>query len=401
MPALPQYMTLRQLKELHGRILFSKTDLVSKTTDGSLVNALLFAGAKASQMALKDVAIAAAGLFPDAAHGDQLDAIAENYGVPGRLGPTKASMYVRFSAEQGVAYPAGTTVQTDEGVDFELLEPVVVGEHGFAYGLAKSTTPGASANTSAFSASGSSVTPEGHRGVANEFAAFGGRDAESDADMRARLKDSFNVVSQGTYRKLALVLSQTQPSVLRVISHGLDANGRLRLAVVGRSGERYTATELTEMTEALRPYLSLSSRNVAFVREAGLSLVNVDYFPVDVSFRCRLDPSYDFEALRRRLQTNVNSLFDPSGWTGERKVEWDDILLEVKRTLGVDYVADASFVPRVDLTVPPGSLPRVRMFQIRDLAGGLLYSGSDKLSPVDYEALADPTFLATVLESLS
>lgn len=401
MPLLPEYTPIRQLKELQARILFSKTDLVSKATDGSVLNGLLYASAKTAQKALKDVALTAAHLFPDTAYGDQLDAIADNYGIPNRFGSSKSSMYVRFNAEEGTTYTAlGHDISTDEGTVFELVEDVSIGEFGFNYGLCRSKTEGFATNVSSLSVTGITNAPTGHSSAVNEFQAFGGRDLESDDDFRQRIKDSFNIASQGTYAKLALVLTTVEPTVLKVVSHGLSRNGKLRMAVIGRSGQLYTDLELNNMRDKAFEFMSLSETNVDYLSNKGIEIVNITWFPVDISFRARLDSSYDVEALRKRVQISINKLFDPRNWNAEKKVEWDDILQEVKRTVGVNYVSDASFIPRVDLVVTRGSYPRVRMFEMRDLDGNIIFSGSDNASPIDYDQFRDYAYLNTVLQQL-
>lgn len=398
---LPQYTPIERLKELHARILFSKTDKVSKITNGSVVNAVIYANAKLSQKALKDISLSAAHLFPDTAHGVYLDTIAAHYGIPARYGPSTSSMYVRLIADPDTQYTAfGHIITSDEGIQFELTEDVTVGPFGFAYGLCRSLTASQSANVTAGSVNGLSSAPTGHTRISNEYAAWGGRDQESDDDFRTRIKDSFNICSTGTYNKLTIALQQFEPTILRIMSHGLNQNGKLRLAVVNRSGVPFSNQELADLRDRAFEYMSLSETNVSYLSNKGVEFVNVEWFPVDISMRVRMDASYDLEAVRARMHASITKLFDPRDWNQSKRVEWDDILQVAKRTLGVEYVSDASFIPRVDLVVPPGMLPRVRMFEMRTLEGDLLYSEADNFSPVDYEQYRDYNFLVTVIQSL-
>jgi len=398
---LPQYTPIERLKELHAKILFSKTDAISKITDGSVVNAMIYANSKLAQKGLKDISLSASHLFPDTAHGEYLDEIASNYGIPSRYGPSISSMYVRFFGDVGTTYTAfNHNIQTDEGIEFELTEDVVIGSFGFAYGLCRSLSASSTANVSAYSVNSMTNEPPTHSNVVNEYAAWGGRDVESDDDFRNRIKDSFNIVSTGTYNKLTIALQQFQPTILRIMSHGLNANGKLILAVVTRSGTPLSQFELDELRDNAFEYMSISESNVYYLSNKGVEFVNVEWFPVDISMRVRTNPNFDLDVTRKRMHASISKLFDPRSWNQSKKVEWDDILQVAKRTLGIDYVSDASFLPRVDLPVTAGSLPRVRMFEMRNLDGDLLFSNSDQLSPVDYEQYRDPNFLATVIQGL-
>ena len=398
---LPQYTPIERLKELHAKILFSKTDRVSKITDGSVVNGMIFSNAKLAQKALKDISLSASQLFPDTAYGVYLDDIANNYGIPERFGSSGSSMYVRLFGDVGTTYTAfNHNIITDEGVEFEITEDATIGTFGFTYVLARSITSAASANVTAYSATSITNPPTGHNSVVNEYAAWGGRDVESDDDFRERIKDSFNIVSTGTYTKLTIALQQIEPTILRVLSYGLSPNGKLRLAVVSRSGTPFSDSELESLRVQAFEFMSISETNTYYLSNKGVEFVNVEWFPVDISMRVRVDSTYDLDVVRKRMQASISKLFDPRIWNQSKKIEWDDILQVAKRTLGIEYVSDASFIPRVDLPVTPGSLPRVRMFEMRNLDGDLLFSGSDQLSPVDYDQYRDFNFLATVIQAL-
>jgi hypothetical protein len=85
------------------------------------------------------------------------------------------------------------------------------------------------------------------------------------------------------------------------------------------------------------------------------------------------------------IQISISKYLDFRYWDTTDKVEWDDLLIIVKNTDGVRYVADEFFTPNSDLIVSIGELPRIRGFIMRSLGGTILFDSTNNLTPVFYE----------------
>lgn len=389
------------LKELWIKVLLSRTDKVTKVTDASVLNAISYADSKLSQKALKDIALAQSHFYPDSAHGVYLDNIARIYGISERLGALGSSTYVRILADPTTQYTAGThTFRGSDGLVWELDSDVIVPQAGFTYAKVSSTTIGSQTKVNPFTINQVTPIPVGHTNVVNEFQAVGGRDIEDDETFRQRIKEAINALSRPTRSYLKQVMLKFQPNVLRVFNYGDNGNGRTRLAVATVDGSDLTVTELENLLNDITPWLSLSEELPDGTEGVAIELVNVEWQPIDISFRVLLETGFVEDEVRVNCQTRIGRYLDYRTWNSGDNVEWDDLIQIVKTTEGVKYVPDQYFFPNEDVQTNSHKIPRIRGFQMLDMEGNIISDSGNQLNPIFYPTIADFGLISTVLSSL-
>ena len=402
MSSIVQVPTIEEAKQIQAKVLFSITDQVSKITEASVLNGMFFGTAKLFQKSVKDIAISQAHYYPDYAYGAYLDNIALQYGLPPRFGALGSSLYVRVEAAPGTIYTTGGhTISGLSGINFTVDSNVTVGDAGFAYLKCSSVETGIQANVNPLTLNKMSTPPVGHLSVVNEYKGIGGRDAESDAEFRFRIKNSFNIAATGTISKLEQVFLIYNPNVLRVFNYGSSGTGKIRLAVLAQNAAEFDAGELEQMFKNFRAFLSMSEINLDYILNNGIELTNIDWYPIDVSFQCQLKSGYNADEVRRLAQVRIGKYIDYRIWRLGQRVEWDNILQIVKETDGIDYVPDVTFTPGSDIVVEYGKLPRIRGFEMRDMNGAVISDGGGVLNPVYYPKERQFAYIYNILRSLT
>lgn len=393
--------TEEELKQLFVRVLLSRTDEVTKVSDGSVLSGVAYGISKLQQKGLKDVALAQSHFYPDTAYGQYLDNMALMYGIAPRFGALGSSTYLRLVGNPGTVYVAGTQVfSTSGGVSFNLAANATIGVDGFTYALVNSTTTGANTAVEALTITKVAPIPLGHQYSINEYKAVGGRDIEDDDTFRERIKNNINLFARGTLEFICQVFQKINFNVLRVLNYGSNGNGKLRLGVAAQNGANFTSLELDDLIQKATEFLSLADSNVDGLGNIGVELVNIDWEPVDISFRVELFTGFVADDIRREIQIRMNKELDYRFWIPGAKFEWDDFLQIVKSTEGVKYVPDEHFFPNADFFTDYSKLPRIRGFLMLDLDGSIISNGSGTLNPVFYPTNPDFAFAATVLASI-
>lgn len=389
-------------KLLFIETLLNSTNKVSKVSDNSVLSGVAGGVAKVAGKAEKDIILAVSQLFPDSAFGDQLDQVALNFGVASRFSAIGSSTYVRITAEPDTTYLADTHIFISTGgIRFELEEDITVGALGFIYAKVRSTTQGENTNVDPLSISQVTPNPSGHINVVNEYKATGGRDFESDKVFRNRIKEGANVLARGTIAMIEQVFMSINPKVLRVFNQGSDRNGRIVLSIATQNGANLTDTELSELLNGSLEYFSLTEYKPFGNKHYGITLKNIEYQFIDISFRADVDSAYNSDAIRIAIQTNISKYLDFRTFnTSTQKVEWDNLLEIVKNTPGIRYVADQYFYPRVDLSIDSFKLPRVRSFLMLNLQGQVINNYTGTLSPVFYPNIIDESYHRTILNNI-
>lgn len=389
-------------KLLFIETLLNSTDKVSKVSDNSVLSGVAGGVAKVAGKAEKDIILAVSQLFPDSAFSDQLDQVALNFGVAPRFGSMNSSTYLRISAESGTVYLADTNIFiSSSGIRFELETDVTVGSIGFVYAKVRSATQGEETNVNALEISQVSPKPSGHINVVNEYKATGGRDYEDDKTFRIRIKDGANILARGTIAMLEQVFMNINSKVLRVFNQGSDRNGRVVLAIATQNGVDLTGTELNELLNKSSEYYSLTEYKLFGNKHYGIVLKNIEYQFIDISFRADIDSAYNSDDIRISIQNNVSKYLDFRFFDSSRqKVEWDNLLEICKNTPGIKYIADRYFYPRVDLSINPFKLPRVRSFLMLNLQGQVINNYTGTLSPVFYPNVIDESYHQTILSNI-
>lgn len=399
-------LNIRPSTSQERRLLFIETlinmsNKVSKVSDNSVLSGIAGGVAKISGKAEKDIILAASQLFPDTAYGEGLDQVASDYGLPSRFGAQGSSTYVRLTGAPGTIYLQGThTFNTNSGQIFNLEENVTIPDFGFTYTKVSSSTSGVNSNVGAFEITNINTAPSGHLDVVNEYAATGAIDAETDDVFRNRIKQGPNILSKGTMGMLDQLFILINNKVLKTFK-GATENGKNTILVATQNGQDLTNEELAELLSISSSYMSLTELSPYGTGFLGLQIKNVNYYPLDISFRCELDAAYDANQVRQDIQINISKYFDLRTWNSlTTKIEWDNLLQIVKDTEGVSYVYDQSFYPKIDIKVDADKLPRLRSFQMLNPDGSIIADFSGNFSPIYYPNEVDSIYQKTILRSI-
>ena len=381
---ITKIISIDTLKQIFVEILLNKTDKISDISNESVLNGIAYGCSKLAQRLLVNQGVVEGHLFPDTAYGDYLDNIAASRGIAPRFTSFGSTTYVRVQAAIGTTYSSGTTFISSNGIQFVSTSNYIVGRDGYGYIKVNSVQGGAASNVDALTINTISNPPVGHIACTNEYAATGGRDNESDDDFRIRIKASANQLARNTMAYLEQIFMKINSKVLRLHRGGVDENGRICLIVVSINGQNFTTAEFDEILSQSEEFLSLNELSRQTVSGFPISLVNPNWYPIDIDFRCDIDPAYNQASVRRNMQIAVSKLFDYRYWNTNGKVEWENILYAIRNTDGVRYVSDAFFLPKSDINMTNYRLPRVRGFVVRDMDGGVLSDNYSITSQFDY-----------------
>ena len=391
---ITKILSLSKLKQLWLELFINKTDKVSDVSDNSVTNAIAFGASKVAQKAIKDIAVVESQLMPDSASGSDLDNAATLFSSITRKTALQSSTYLRIVADEDTFYDKTLVTFTNyNGIQFIPEEDLTVSSQGYGYLKVRSVDSGLKTNVDPTSIVTISGEPTGHISVINEYIPQGGIDAESDELLRQRIKKHTNIVARYTEDYYAQIFQQENDNILKVITLGVDDEGKKNLGIVTQNGIDLSESELDDLLENTKQYFSIQDIN-KFGDIIGIKLVNIGWYYVGdalgddsgtgIDFRVQLWDGYDSDDVRKDIQVNLSKYLDFRYWTRGQKIEWDDLLGIVKQTEGVRYVPDGYFYPNIDEKVPVSKLPRVRKFIMRDLDGNLISDSQGILAPVFY-----------------
>lgn len=385
---------LSKLKQVVLELFVNKTNKVSDVSDNSVTNAIAYGVAKVGQKAIKDIAVVESQIMPDSASGSDLDNAGKLFSSITRKTALQSSTYLRIVAEEGTFYDKTVVSFSNyNGVQFIPEEDLTISSQGYGYLKVRSVDSGLKTNVDPNSIVTINSEPTGHISVINEYIPQGGIDDESDELFRQRIKKHTNIVSRYTEEYYAQIFQEYNENILKVITLGVDDDGKKSLGVVTENGISLSESELDDLLENTKQYFPIQDIN-KFGDLIGIKLVNVGWYYVGdpagddsgtgIDFRVQLWDGYDADQVRIDIQVNIAKYLDFRYWKRGDKVEWDDLLEIVKRTDGVRYVPDGNFKPNSDEQVPVIKLPRVRKFIMRDLDGNIISDSQGVLSPVFY-----------------
>lgn len=390
-------------RQLFLEVFINSQNKVTKISDDSVLSGFAGGIARVAGKAEKDIFIALSSLFPDLSHGELLDQVAENFGIAPRFVNQGSSVFIRITATPGTLYQAGIhDFESDNGLKFSLTEDVIVPDFGYTYAKVYSLMQGAYTNISPFSINRVTPQPSGHIHVVNEFQAQGGYDRESDETFKIRIKNGANILAKGTLAALEQVFMTIDNRVLRIFHHGIDFDGKTVIAIATQNGADLTQSDLDNILVNASPYFSLSDYRPWGREFYGIRLKNIEYQPIDISFRVELDGSRLIDEIRQDIQSKIGRMLDFRTFNPiTDRVEWDDILHICKSTVGVKYVPDQFFYPRADIQVDLNKLPRLRGFLMLDIEGNVLSNMTGTLSPIYYPQQADFIYQSQFLREIN
>ena len=142
--------TVEELKQIFTEILLNKTDKISDVANESVLNAISYGCSKLAQRLLVNQAIVEAHIFPDTAHGEYLDKIAELRGISARNGSLGSTVFLRIEGEPGSVYNKDDiTFVSSSGIHFKLENDFELDGNGWGYVKVKSLETGLTSNVDA------------------------------------------------------------------------------------------------------------------------------------------------------------------------------------------------------------------------------------------------------------
>lgn len=390
-----------ELKQIFVETLLNNTDKLSKVSDNSVNNGVAFGVAKVAQKAIKDIALVESHILVDSAYGIQLDSIADSKGIAPRFDSASSSTFVRVVGVEGTTYtPSVHTFTGSHGQVFDIEVETTIGPHGFAYVKVRSQSQGANQNVDALTLVDVAPEPIGHTYSVNEYAAFGGRDTEDDDVFKKRIKEGANLAATSTLSKLTQIMNKLNNNVLRVFYHGTNSQSQIILAIATHNGIDLSTPELNDIENRAEEFLAISDLKPFGSTTSNIQLTNIEYQPIDITFRVDILPSFDSDLVRTDIQVQFSKYLDFRFWSADMKVEWDQLLSMVVNTRGVKSSPDTKFLPQKDVVIDENKLPRIRSFMMLDLAGNVISNVNGTLNPLYYPTKPDSSFQQTILASI-
>lgn len=384
------------------KTLLNNTDKISKVSDHSVISAYADAVSKIAGKSEKDIFLALSQLFPDNTYGDNLDLCADTFGISPRFGSSGSSTYLRLVATPGTTYLANTNIfNSKDGILFSLENDITIGSFGFEYVKVRSIDVGSKTNIDSGRIDAVNPQPAGHLYVINEYICAGGRDVEDDQTFSQRIKQGSNVLATATIAMLEQVFMKINNNVLRIFYQGHDAKGRIKIAIVTQNGIDLNQSELDEILSKGNEFFGLSQLRSFGTQTYGIVLSNINWQPVDISFRVSLLNNTNVDDWRKNAQIAIAKYLDFTTWIPAiDKVIWTNLLEIVQSIPGTKYVPDNMFFPNVDQAVDKNQLPRLRGFIMMDLNGTLISGNTGQYNPVFYPNDLNKAFITTVLTSV-
>ncbi len=172
------------LRDLKARIAENPHVSEMDTSEGSFVDGVLRAAAYELTAASFEQQALLAVVFPDETSGRYIDDHAADLGIYRKTG-AKAVAEVTFAGTDGTVVPAGTAVQTQNGLVFVTNETATISSGTAVVGV---TAVGAGMQYNVEENAIVCLQSRGNVTVAGSTAATGGTDPESDASLLARLQ---------------------------------------------------------------------------------------------------------------------------------------------------------------------------------------------------------------------
>lgn len=391
-----------EFQQLFVEALLNKTDKITKISPHSVNSGIGFGIAEVGRMCLKEVALVESHLFPDVSVEEALDDVANYTGIAPRFGNSGSTTYVRIFAAVGTQYLAGVHVFSGvDGIKFDLLNDVTIGDNGYAYAKVSSQDKGENTNVNALTIKNVNPVPNGHVLVVNEFKAIGGRDAESDDLFRKRIKSGSNILAQKTLAMIEQVFMKFNPDVLKVFNGGTDVNGKIVLFVALQNGANLSDNDIAILLDGAKGYFNLVDLKPYIDQSLNIKIMNAEFDLIDIAMRIELQAGVNSDDIRNELQIRFNKILDFRNWDILKgRVDWVDLISISRSIKGVKYVPDNYFFinnKTSDYLVSRGKLPRIRGFVLYNTDGSILSDNNNQLSSVYYPNQLDLAFQSTVL----
>lgn len=237
-------------------------------------------------------------VIPDTAQADFLDRWAGLHGIP-RRPATRAAGLVSLAGLEGSVLPQGSRLTRADGTGYETTAPATLGSDGMATVSIEAEDGGEAGNAELAVALTLSVAIVGLSGTALVAAdgLSGGKGAESDESLRARLVARLSAPPQGGAKRDYEAWALTVPGVTRVWVYPRNrGNGTVDVAFVmdARSDIIPLAADVAEVQAAIDPLRPVTADCIVFAPVAVpldviISGLSPDTLAVRAAIRVELD----------------------------------------------------------------------------------------------------------------
>ena len=238
-------------------------------------------------------------VFPSPESGEYLDKHAQQLGMVRQPG-TKARAAVTFTGANGTVIPAGTAVYApDSGLRYLTLDAVTI-TNGTAVTTVKAENIGADYNVPASAISAMAVNLPGVDTLANQEAAAGGSDPESDADLYARIHDRLSLpITSGNANHYIQWAKETDGVRYASCIPLWNGNGTVKVVIAG--------ADKGPVDEEIR---SACATHIEDARPIGatVTVVSVTEAELPVTAAVTLVEGYSTEDVSHQLTTAISSL---------------------------------------------------------------------------------------------
>ena len=267
--------------------------------------------------------------FPQSAEGEMLDSHAKIRGIERNVGKKaegELCFFVNSAAVNDILVPCGTVCMTAEGVGFETAEDGVIPEgETLCTVRAQAITDGAKGNAAKRTVNFMTNAPSGVEGCTNLAAFTGGRNEESDEELRARITESYLSLANGAnaawYKMKALEVDGVFAAAVLPCARGV---GTVDVIIVSEEGEPNES-----LIAAVQEKLEKEREVCVDVSVYGPMSVNLN-----ITAEVKVRAGYDPDAVLNRVKANLEEMFG-TGIFG-RKVYCAEICDKIYHTEGVE-----------------------------------------------------------------
>lgn len=329
--------------------------------EGGFADAMIGPAAEEISKLYKALPAVASMLFVDESSGPYLDAVGQNYFNITRKEGTYAYCDVSLTGEAGTVLPAGTAFLTSGGLEFTLVEDVVIGSTGTATGRLRAAGTGSAYNVEAGAVTRMYVNPLGLSSFENGEAS-GGTDVESDSALYRRIDERRKrpPTSGNGYQLRQWAMEVPGVGEAKVVELA-GGRGTVSVTLVDANGKAASA----ELVSAATAYIEArrvvgSTVSVASAAELEVSVsAAVQLTAATTAAAVRLELQEKLEAYRREL---ISEKFRQVYYRPEEDGAYTLIYNRVAALLltipgVVNYTALTVNGKTEDVSIPAGSVP--------------------------------------------
>lgn len=335
-------------------------DLGISTMAGSYADAVVGPLAQAVSRLYKALPAVLSMLFIDPGSGPFIDLVARDYHSLQRRAGTKARCSITFTGKEGTEIPAGTVFLTSAGLQFALLEPVVIPLGGSAAGTLEAAQEGAAYNVPPGAIDRMYVNLSGLDSYANAQGE-GGTDQESDEALYLRVDDARKMPAASgngwDYRRWALEVEGVGDVKVVELWDGPGTVGlTLADSEFGAPSAEIVQSALEHIQKSrpvgAKPTVTAAREEEITVRARVITLgTTAETVRTELEKRLR-------EQFRRMIQTKWRTIYYSPMEDKPYTLSYNRVLALLLSIDGVDTFTSLSVNDgAVDITIPADSIP--------------------------------------------